>query len=204
VARPIRRRSTICSSASSRSEQRPQLLRDDCRAITAPEWPAGAVAAARARHVGCCRLVRVATDTCESLSPIRPTAHRICGGTRSCDRICKNFFRRVRARGNRPVTLSRHSCEHFTRARTARRGLTMVLRNPCATRLSCTRFHAMRSLDRGRNGCSTPGAGHGVRRQRLSATPRDCPPFVKWSRCFLRCAVVIGVQCSSIRECTVP
>src|SRR5215472_15673654 len=82
----------ICSSASWRSEQRAQLLRDDCRAIAAPGWPAGAVATARARHVGCCRLVRVATDTCESPSPIRPTAHRICTGTRSCDRICKKFF----------------------------------------------------------------------------------------------------------------
>ena len=156
------------------------------------------------RHVGWCRLVRMATNARESLSPIRPTAHRICGGTRSCDRICKNFFRRVRARGNRSASLSRHSCEHFTRARTARRSSTMMLRNPCAMRLSRTRRNAMRSLDRGRDGCSTPRAGCGVRRQRLSATPRDCPPFVKWSRCFLRCAVVIGVQCSSIRECTVP
>jgi len=69
----------ICSSASWRSERRAQLLRDDCRAIAAPEWPAGAVAIARARHAGCCRLVRVATDACESRSPIRPTAHRICG-----------------------------------------------------------------------------------------------------------------------------
>jgi len=194
----------ICSNASWRSEQRAPLLRDDCRAIAAPEWRAGAVATARARHVGRCRLVHMATDRCESLSPIRPTAHRICGGTRSCDRICKIFFRRVGARGNRPATLSRHSCEHFTRTRMARRGSTMVLRNACATRLSCTRCNAMRSLDRGRDGCSTPRTGHGVRRQRRSATPRDCPPFVKWSRCFLRCAVVIGVQCSSIRECTVP
>ena len=118
--------------------------------------------------------------------------------------FAKNFFRWVRARGNRPATLSRHSCEHFTRTRMARRGSTMVLRNACATRLSCTRCNAMRSFDHGRDGCSTPRAGHGVRRQRLSTTPRDCPPFVKWSRCFLRCAVVIGVQCSSIRECTVP
>jgi hypothetical protein len=204
VARPTRRRSMICSSASWRSERRAQLLRDDCRAIAAPQCPAGAVAIARARHAGCCRLVRVATDACESRSPIRPTAHRVCGGTRSCDRICKNFFRRVRARENRPTTLSRHACEHFMRARMVRRGSTMMLRNPCATRLSCTRCKATRSLDCGRDGCSTSRAGHRMRRQRLSATPRDCPPFVKWSRCFLRCAVVIGVQCSSIRECTVP
>jgi hypothetical protein len=159
---------------------------------------------ARARHVGWCRLVRMATDASESPSPIRPTAHRIRGGTRSCDRICKNFFCRVRARGNRPASLSWHASEHFTRARTARRSSTTMLRNPCAKRLSCTRRHATRSLDHGRDGCSTPRAGRGVRRRRLSATPRDCPPFVKWSRCFLRCAVVIGVQCSSIRECTVP
>jgi hypothetical protein len=30
------------------------------------------------------------------------------------------------------------------------------------------------------------------------------PPFVKRSRCFSHCAVVIGVQCMSIRDCTVP
>jgi hypothetical protein len=43
----------ICSSASWRSEQRAQLLRDDCRAIAAPEWPVGAVAdrASAARRV---------------------------------------------------------------------------------------------------------------------------------------------------------
>jgi hypothetical protein len=30
------------------------------------------------------------------------------------------------------------------------------------------------------------------------------PQFVKRSRCFSHCAVVIGVQCMSIRDCTVP
>jgi hypothetical protein len=204
VVRPIRRRSMICSSASWRSEQQAQLLRDDCRVIAAPDWSAGAVATARARHEGWCRLVCTATDARESLSPIRLTAHRICGGTRSCDRICKIFFRRVRAGGNRPASLSGHSCEHFTRARTARASPTSMLRNPCAMRLSRIQRNAMRSLDRGRDGCSTSRAGRGVRRQRRSAALCDCPPFVKWSRCFLRCAVVIGVQCSSIRECTVP
>ena len=204
MARPTRRRSMICSSASWRSERRAQLLRDDCRAIAAPQCPAGAVAIARARHAECCSLVRAATDACESRSPIRPTAHRICGGTRSCDRICKIFFRRVRAGGNRPASLSRHSRAHFTRARTARRSSTMMLRNPCAMRLSRTQRDAVRSLAHGHDGCLSPRTGRGLRPQRLSAVPRDCPPFVKWSRCFLRCAVVIGVQCSSIRECTVP
>jgi hypothetical protein len=80
----------------------------------------------------------------------------------------------------------------------------MVLRSPCATWLSCTRCEAMRVRARGRDACSRSRTGRGVRPQRRSAVPRDCPPFVKWSRCFLRCAVVIGVQCSSIRECTVP
>jgi hypothetical protein len=35
----------ICSSASWRSEQQAQLLRDDCRVIAAPDWSAGARAA---------------------------------------------------------------------------------------------------------------------------------------------------------------
>ena len=194
----------ICSSASWRSEVRAQLLRDDCRAIAASEWSAGAVASVQAWHIGRCGRARTATQACESLSPIRPTAHRICGGTRSRDRICKIFFRPVRTRGNRPASLSRQWCEHVARARTTQRRLTMMLRNPCAMRLSCNRRDAMRALNRRRDGCSKPRAGRGLRRQRRSAAPRDCPPFVKWSRCFLRCAVVIGVQCSSIRECTVP
>jgi hypothetical protein len=33
---------------------------------------------------------------------------------------------------------------------------------------------------------------------------RGCPRFIKRSRCFSHCAVVIGVQCRSIRDCTVP
>jgi len=194
----------ICSSASWRFEQPAQLLRDDCHAIAAPDCPVAVVATARARHIGRCGMARVAMDASESPSPIRPAPHRICGGTRSCDRISKNFFRPVRARGNRPASLSRLWCERFARARTARRRSAMVLRNPCATRLSCTRCEAMRARSRGRDGCSKPHTGLGLRPQRRSAVPCDCPPFVKWSRCFLRCAVVIGVQCSSIRECTVP
>jgi len=40
---------------------------------------------------------------------------------------------------------------------------------------------------------------------RSSIAPlRRCPPFVKRIRCFLRGAVVIGAQCTSIRDCTVP
>jgi hypothetical protein len=194
----------ICSSASWRSELRAQLLRDDCRAIAASDWSAGAVASERACHIGRCGRARMGTPASESLSPIRPTAHRICGGTRSRDRICKNFFRRVRTRGNRPASLSRQWCEHFACATTTQRCPTKMLRNRCAMRLSRTRHDAMRALDRRRDGCSKLRAGRGLRRQRRSAAPRDCPPFVKWSRCFLRCAVVIGVQCSSIRECTVP
>ena len=194
----------ICSSASWRSEQSAQLLRDDCHAIAAPDCPGAVVATARARHIGRCGLARVATDARESLSPIRPAPHRICGGTRSCDRIFKNFFRPVRTRGSRPASVLRLCCEQFARARTARRRSAMVLRNPCAMRLSCTRYEAMHSLAQGRDGCSKPRSGLRLRPQRRSAVPRDCPPFVKWSRCFLRCAVVIGVQCSSIRECTVP
>jgi hypothetical protein len=194
----------ICSSASWRSEQPAQLLRDDCQAIAAPEWSVAVLAAARARHVGWCGRSRAAMDARESLSPIRPAPHRICGGTRSCDRIFKNFFRPVRTRRNRPASLSRRWCEQFARTRTARRKSAMVLRNPCAMRLSCTRCEATRALARGCDGCSKPRTGLGLRPQRRSAVPRDCPPFVKWSRCFLRCAVVIGVQCSSIRECTVP
>jgi hypothetical protein len=33
-------------------------------------------------------------------------------------------------------------------------------------------------------------------------TRRARTPFVKWSRCFLSCAVVIRVQCASIRDAT--
>jgi hypothetical protein len=194
----------ICSSASWRSEERAQLLRDDCHAIAAPEWSAAMVATARRRHVGWCRRVRVAMDARESLSPIRPTRLRICGGTRSGDRIFKNFFRPVRSCGNRPASLSRVWCEQIARARTSSRRSTTMLRNPCAKRLSRTQRDAVHSLARRRDGCSKPRTGCRLRPQRLSAVPRDCPPFVKWSRCFLRCAVVIGVQCSSIRDCTVP
>jgi hypothetical protein len=194
----------ICSSASWRSEQPAQLLRDDGQAIAAPEWPVAVVATARARHVGRCGLARVAMDARESLSPIRPEAHRICGGTRSCDRISKNFFRPVRTRGKRPASLSWRRRAQFAHARTAWRRSAMALRNPCAMRLSCTQCEAMRARACGRDGCSKPRTGIGLSPQRRSAVPRDCPPFVKWSRCFLRCAVVIGVQCSSIRECTVP
>jgi hypothetical protein len=194
----------ICSSASWRSEQPAQLLRDDRHAIAAPEWPVAVVATARARHIGWCGRARAAMDARESLSPIRPAAHRICDGTRPCDRIFKNFFRPVGARENRPASLSRRWRAQFARARTARRRSAMMLRNPCAMRLSCTQCEAMRARARGRDGCAKPRTGLGLRPQRRSAVPRDCPPFVKWSRCFLRCAVVIGVQCSSIRECTVP
>jgi hypothetical protein len=193
----------ICSSASWTSEQSAQLLRDDCHAVAAPEWPVGVVATAQA-HVGGCGRARAAMDARESLSPIRPSPHRICGGTRSCDRILKIFFRPVRTRRNRPASLSRRWRKQFARARTARRRSTMVLRNPCATPLSCTQCEAMHARARGRDACSKPRTGRGLRLQRRLTVPRDCPPFVKWSRCFLRCAVVIGVQCSSIRECTVP
>jgi hypothetical protein len=194
----------ICSSASWRSEQRAQLLRDDCHAIAAPDWPAAAVASARTWHIGRRGRSRTAMDARESLPPIRSAPHRICGGTRSRDRILKNFFRRVGACENRPASLPRRWCEQFARARRARRRPTMMFRNPCAMRLSRTPCDATRGLARRRDGCSKPRTGLGVRPQRGSAVPCDCPPFVKWSRCFLRCAVVIGVQCSSIRECTVP
>src|SRR3954463_2484790 len=45
-------------------------------------------------------------------------------------------------------------------------------------------------------------------RPRARSWPRRIfPPldthFVKWSRCFFHCAVVIKVQCTSIRDCTV-
>jgi hypothetical protein len=43
----------------------------------------------------------------------------------------------------------------------------------------------------------------GLRRGFHGAHDRH-PPFVKRIRCFLRGAVVIGVQCTSIRDCTVP
>ena len=190
----------ICSSASWRCEQRAQLLRDDCRAIAAPECPVAAVATARTRPIGWCGRPRTAMAARESLSPIRSTPDRICGGTRSRDRIFKNFFRRVRARENRPASLARPWCEQFARATMARRRSTMMLRNPCAMRVSRTSCDATRGLARGRDGCSKPRIGLGPKPQRVSAVPGDCPPFVKWSRCFLRCAVVIGVQCSSIRE----
>jgi hypothetical protein len=194
----------ICSSASWRSEQPAQLLRDDCHAVAAPEWPFAVVATAQASHVDGCGGARAAMVARESPSAIRPSPHRICGGTRSCDRIFKIFFRPVRTRGNRPASLSRRSRKQFARARTARRRSAMVLRSPCATRLSCTRCEALRVRACGRDACSRLRTGRELRPQRRSAVPRDCPPFVKWSRCFLRCAVVIGVQCSSIRECTVP
>src|SRR5436305_12731540 len=38
----------------------------------------------------------------------------------------------------------------------------------------------------------------------MAATVSRHPRFVKRSRCFSHCAVVIGVQCMSIRDCTVP
>jgi hypothetical protein len=194
----------ICSSASSRSEQRAQLLRDDCRPIAAPEWPCLRACDGAITAHGAVRPGSRCDDEPESLAPIRPARHRFCGATRSCDRICKNFFRRVRTCKNRPATLSRPWCAQSARAKTRQRRPTMMLRNPCAMRLSRTRCDVARPLDCGCDACSAPHTGRGARCQRRLAALRNCPPFVKWSRCFLRCAVVIGVQCSSIRECTVP
>jgi hypothetical protein len=47
--------------------------------------------------------------------------------------------------------------------------------------------------------CAT--AHHGMRRRNRG--PDSPTPILKWSRCFFRCAVVIGVAVPSIRDCTV-
>jgi len=193
-----------CSSASSRSERRAQLLRDHRRCIAALDGLAVEGMTARSRRARRCRRARAASDAPESPSPIRPVRHRFCGATRSCDRICKIFFRQARTCESRPLSLSGRPRECPVCARSAQRRLTIMSRNPCAMLISRTRCENARRREAGCDRCSTPDIGGGLGRRKRSVTLRRCPPFIKWSRCFLRCAVVIGVQCISIRECTVP
>jgi hypothetical protein len=193
-----------CLNASLRSEPRAQPPRDDCWAMTAP-------AASLSRALGGSSAARqavqrgfAATDVAESLSRNRPRGGRYAPRNGACDRISEIFFRPARSRRNRPATLSRDDRARSARTTMARTGSIMMSRNPCAMRLSCIRCDRAHARVQRRDGCSKAHTGRRGRRQRRSLAPHHCPPFVKWSRCFLRCAVVIGMQCSSIRECTDP
>lgn len=192
-----------CSSASSGSERRPAFAR------SSPPHRGARRACRRGRGGSiatrpACGRLRGVSDTPESLSPIRPARRRFRGATRSCDRICKIFFRQARTCESRPASLSGRARECSARARLAQRRSTMMSRNPCATRISRTRCENARQREAECDRCAAPDTGGGFGRRRRSVALRRCPPFIKWSRCFLRCAVVIGVQCISIRECTVP
>ena len=82
--------------------------------------------------------------------------------------------------------------------------------NRCACRKPLCHMAFRGSVKFPRARCAHIGRKH-RRTWRARRRPHgDCgggfrrPQFVKRSRCFSHCAVVIGVQCMSIRDCTVP
>jgi hypothetical protein len=194
----------ICSSASSRFEPHPRFVGAGPGAVVAPQWPSlkgrDGLATAPGR--------RVAGRTWQQQARITATdsvsAHRFRRDRRSHEPFSEIFFRRDRSRGNRLAISIWWRIGAPTHDMTSQSRQPMVSRNPCAMRFSCIRSDQVRVFDRRRDGCFKPREACRVPPRRQSARPCHCPPFVKWSRCFLHCAVVIGVQCSSIRECTVP
>ena len=76
--------------------------------------------------------------------------------------------------------------------------------NPCATGLFVDRRNLRACAARAPIGGIVAGGERADGRRGDDGERSRYPPFVKRSRCFSHCAVVIGVQCMSIRDCTVP
>ena len=76
--------------------------------------------------------------------------------------------------------------------------------NPCATGLFVGRGNLRACAARAPIGGIVAGGERADGRRGDDGERSRYPPFVKRSRCFSHCAVVIGVQCMSIRDCTVP
>jgi hypothetical protein len=121
--------------------------------------------------------------------------------------------RRLRAKiflgaENRPVAaLAGHrevAADRCAALRAHARRIGAHLENPCATRLFVARRNLRARATRAPvRAIVAAGARENARRGDDGGRSRH-PRFVKRSRCFSHCAVVIGVQCMSIRDCTVP
>ena len=142
--------------------------------------------------------------TANHLAPIRPFL--IDSGIRRgvcARRLVQKILHRVIARSRAPTTKNaRAACAVDATKRGAMRDAQYVAKNPYFIDVFCNRAHsacefARACVDRVVRVVAT---SRRVRARRAFA--RAHTHFVKWSRCFFRCAVVNGMQCGSIRERT--
>jgi hypothetical protein len=100
------------------------------------------------------------------------------------DRQRAEKFSRGRVGGARTLTLSQLPC----------------VQKPLCYRMNCNFAARARVAIVAENICACDACVLCVERVVASSNAAARTHIVKWSRCFLRCAVVIEVQCASIRD----
>ena len=116
----------------------------------------------------------------------------------------ENFFGGKESSEDGARGLPRDACGCAPAFRAHRMHIGAHARNPCAAGVFVCRRNFRARDPRARTQGIVAGVELGDGSHGEDGGRSGRPPFVKRSRCFFRCAVVIGVQCMSIRDCTVP